>query len=362
VVKKIAILPGDGIGPEVMEGAIQVLQFIGERYNHSFELEKGLIGGIAIDQKGTPLPEETLALCQTSDAVLLGAVGGPKWDQNPSHLRPEKGLLGIRKALGLFANLRPVMIQKALIKASPLKRSVIESVDLMIVRELTGGIYFGEPSGMVDEDTVVDTLRYTREEIKRVVKAAFELAKKRRHHLTSVDKANVLESSKLWRQIVEEVAKSYPDVQVNHVLVDAAAMKLIQDPGQFDVMVTENLFGDILSDEASMLTGSLGMLPSASLRSDEFGLYEPVHGSAPDIAGQDKANPLAMLLSVAMMLRYSFNLPKEAQALEEAIETVLQQGYRTFDLYQGEGTRLGTKEMVKQVLTVLEEKGAVLGV
>ena len=360
--KKLAILPGDGIGPEVMEGAIRVLQFIGERFHHSFQLEKGLIGGIAIDQKGTPLPEETLALCETSDAVLLGAVGGPKWDQNPSHLRPERGLLGLRKALGLFANLRPVSIQKALVEASPLKRSVIESVDLMIVRELTGGLYFGEPSGMVDEETVVDTLRYTRQEIERVVTAAFELAKKRRHHLTSVDKANVLESSKLWRQIVENVSKSYPDVRVDHVLVDAAAMKLIQDPGQFDVLVTENLFGDILSDEASMLTGSLGMLPSASLRSDDFGLYEPVHGSAPDIAGQDKANPLAMLLSVAMMLRYSFNLSKEAQALEEAIESVLESGYRTFDLYNSVGTRLGTRDMVNQVLTVLEEKTAFLGV
>lgn len=360
--KKITILPGDGIGPEVMEGAIRVLKFIEERFDHTFHLEKGLIGGCAIDQEGTPLPDETLALCQSSDAVLLGAVGGPKWDQNPSHLRPEKGLLGIRKALGLFANLRPVAIQKALKEASPLKPSIVETVDLMIVRELTGGIYFGEPSGMVDEETVVDTLRYTREEIKRVVTTAFELARKRRHQLTSVDKANVLESSKLWRRIVEEVASDYPDVQVNHVLVDAAAMKLIQDPGQFDVMVTENLFGDILSDEASMITGSLGMLPSASLRSDDFGLYEPVHGSAPDIAGQDKANPLAMLLSVAMMLRYSFNLFKEAHALEEAIEAVLERGYRTFDLFNGEGTRLGTEAMVNQVLEVLEEKGAYLEV
>ncbi|HET6872789.1 MAG TPA: 3-isopropylmalate dehydrogenase, partial [Sporolactobacillaceae bacterium] len=234
--KKIAILPGDGIGPEVMEGAIRVLKFIEERFDHTFHLEKGLIGGCAIDQEGTPLPDETRVLCQSSDAVLLGAVGGPKWDQNPSHLRPEKGLLGIRKALGLFANLRPVAIQKALKEASPLKPSIVETVDLMIVRELTGGIYFGEPSGMVDEETVVDTLRYTREEIKRVVTAAFELARKRRHQLTSVDKANVLESSKLWRQIVEEEASAYPDVQVNHVLVDAAAMKLIQDPGQFDVI------------------------------------------------------------------------------------------------------------------------------
>ncbi len=357
--KKIAVLPGDGIGPEVMDGALKVLEVIGNRFNHRFEVTKGLIGGIAIDEEGTPLPDATVQLCQSSDAVLLGAVGGPQWDRNPSHLRPEKGLLGIRKALGLFANLRPVAIQKALSEASSLKPSIVENVDMMIVRELTGGIYFGEPSGMVDENTVVDTLRYTREEIERVVRAAFDLARKRRHHLTSVDKANVLESSKLWREIVEQVAPDYPDVTVNHVLVDACAMKLIQDPSQFDVVVTENLFGDILSDEASMLTGSLGMLPSASLRSDSFGLYEPVHGSAPDIAGQNKANPLAMLTSVAMMLRYSFNLSEEANALEQTIEQVLENGYRTFDLFNGEGTRLGTTEMIDQVIATLESKTTV---
>lgn len=357
--KKIAVLPGDGIGPEVMEGALKVLQTIEKRFNHTFETTKGLIGGIAIDEEGTPLPEATVELCKSSDAVLLGAVGGPKWDNNPSHLRPEKGLLGIRKALGLFANLRPVATQKALADSSSLKRSVIESVDLMIVRELTGGIYFGEPSGMVDEHTVVDTLRYSREEIERVVTQAFELARKRRNHLTSVDKANVLESSKFWRKIVEEIAKNYPDVTVNHVLVDAAAMKLIQDPAQFDVVVTENLFGDILSDEASMLTGSLGMLPSASLSTGSFGLFEPVHGSAPDIAGENKANPLAMILSVAMMLRYSFNLAEEAQAIEETIDQVLNEGYRTFDLYKGEGTRLNTSEMIAKIIEKLESKAIV---
>ncbi|WEG11427.1 3-isopropylmalate dehydrogenase [Pullulanibacillus sp. KACC 23026] len=354
--KKIAVLPGDGIGPEVMEGALKVLSFIGDRFKHSFKSEKGLIGGAAIDAEGTPLPEKTVDLCQSSDAVLLGAVGGPKWDQNPAHLRPEKGLLGIRKALGLFANLRPVTLQPALIEASSLKPSIIEKVDLMIVRELTGGIYFGEPSGMVDDETVVDTLRYTKGEIERVVRTAFELARKRRNKLTSVDKANVLSSSKVWRQIVDEVAKEYPDVTVSHQLVDSAAMKLIQDPSQFDVMVMENLFGDILSDEASMLTGSLGMLPSASLRSDSFGLYEPVHGSAPDIAGQNKANPLAMLLSVSMMLRYSFQMVQEAEVIEAAINQVLQEGYRTFDLYQGVGTRLGTTEMIQQILSVIDQQ------
>lgn len=357
--KKLTVLPGDGIGPEVMGGALKVLKVIEDHFHHTFEISKGVIGGIAIDQEETPLPEKTVTLCQSSDAVLLGAVGGPKWDRNPSHLRPEKGLLGIRKALGLFANLRPVTIQKALVDSSPLKREVVESVDLMIVRELTGGIYFGEPSGMENETTVVDTLRYTRAEIERVVTAAFDLARKRRNHLTSVDKANVLESSKFWRQIVEEVAKNYPDVTVDHVLVDAAAMKLIQDPSQYDVVVTENLFGDILSDEASMLTGSLGMLPSASLRSDSFGLYEPVHGSAPDIAGQNKANPLAMILSTAMMLRYSFNLSEEAQAIENAVDAVLAEGYRTFDLFKGEGIRLETDSMVEQIIAQLEKTAVV---
>ncbi|MFC4618460.1 3-isopropylmalate dehydrogenase [Camelliibacillus cellulosilyticus] len=359
--KKIAILPGDGIGPEVMEGAVRVLRAVGDRFHHLFEFHEGAIGGAAIDAAGAPLPDETVALCRDSDAVLLGAVGGPKWDHLPSHLRPEKGLLGIRKQMGLFANLRPVATVKPLMNASTLKKEVIEHVDLVIVRELTGGIYFGLPSGR-DGEKVVDTLQYTKEEIERIVDKAFQLARVRRKKLTSVDKANVLESSKVWREIVDQIADHYPDVKVEHVLVDAAAMKLIRHPEAFDVIVTENLFGDILSDEASMLTGSLGMLPSASLRSDNFGLYEPVHGSAPDIAGTGKANPLAMMMSAAMMLKYSFKMHEEAQALEAAVHETLEAGYHTEDLAVPRGTVLDTKSMVDKVIDQLNENEATAGI
>ncbi len=329
--KKIAVLQGDGIGVEVTDAAMRVIEAVGEKFGHTFQMEKGLIGGAAIDANEAPLPDETIALCETSDAILLGAVGGPKWDDNPSDQRPEKGLLAIRKQFDLFANLRPVVAVPRLLDASPLKREIAERVDMMIVRELTGGLYFGTPSAY-DEKGAVDTLTYSREEIERIVDQAFQIAQKRRKHLTSVDKANVLESSKLWRQIVEEKKVNYPDVTVHHQLVDSAAMKLITEPQFFDVIVTENMFGDILSDEASVLTGSIGLLPSASIRSDGFGLYEPVHGSAPTIAGQNQANPAATILSVAMMMTYSFDLLEEAEAIERAVFATYDAGYFTSDV------------------------------
>ncbi len=355
--KRIAVLPGDGIGPEVMEGAVDVLKAIGRWFGHHFEIEYGAIGGDAIDRFGTPLPEETVKLCKESDAVLLGAVGGPKWDTVPVEIRPEKGLLAIRKELDLYANLRPIKTYDSLVDASPLKKEIVDGVDFVIVRELTGGLYFGKPSGRKGDNAeiAVDTLIYEKHEIQRVVEKAFALAQKRKKKLTSVDKANVLESSRMWREVVNEVAPKYPDVTVEHMLVDVAAMKLMYQPKQFDVIVTENMFGDILSDEASMITGSLGMLPSASLRTDTFGLYEPVHGSAPDIAGQGKANPLAMILSVAMMLRHSFGLQEEAEMVEMAIQEVLNAGYRTGDLWNlGRGVVVGTQEMSQLVFDRLE--------
>lgn len=360
--KQIAVLPGDGIGLEIAQGAIDVLQEVGKRFGHSFEFTTARIGGSAIDQDGTPLPEKTVELCENSDAVLLGAVGGPKWDNNPVHLRPEKGLLGIRKALGLFANLRPVTGFKSLSSASTLKEEVINGVDLMIVRELTGGIYFGQPSQRLEEkgvEAAVDTMFYTRPEMERIIRKAFELAMVRSKKVTSVDKANVLENSRMWREVAIEVAKDFPEVTLEHMLVDNAAMQLIRNPKQFDVMVTENMFGDILSDEASMLTGSLGMLASASLSSDGPGLYEPIHGSAPDIAGQDKANPLAMILSAAMMLRYSFSLHNEADVIEKAVDRVLLDGYRTGDIAKESEEVIGTKEMVEKVIDALPENLAV---
>ncbi|WP_257351386.1 3-isopropylmalate dehydrogenase [Pseudalkalibacillus decolorationis] len=359
--KKVAVLPGDGIGQEVMNGALDVLKAVGDQFGHQFEIVQGDIGGVAIDLHGTPLPKETLERCKESDAVLLGAVGGPKWKDVPVHLRPEKGLLGIRKELGLFANLRPVTTFKSLLDASPLKRSVIQGVDFVIVRELTGGLYFGKPSERrgVNKEIAVDTLRYERSEIEKVVHNAFQLAATRRKKLTSVDKANVLESSRMWREVVDEISVSYPDVEVEHLLVDVAAMKIVYQPTQFDVIVTENMFGDILSDEASMLTGSLGMLPSASLREDSFGLYEPVHGSAPDIAGEDKANPMAMILSVAMMLKHSFGLREEAEMVEMAVQKVLDAGYRTGDLWElGSGTVVGTDAMTQLVVEHIEPNHA----
>lgn len=358
--KNIAVLPGDGIGREVANGAIEVLNAVGDRFGHDFHTEFANIGGAAIDQENTPLSDKTIDLCKQSDAVLLGAVGGPKWDSLPSSMRPEKGLLKIRKELGLFANLRPVTAFQSLLSSSPLKKEIVEGVDLMIVRELTGGLYFGKPSERrgVNREIAVDTLQYSKEEIKRIVEKAFEIAKVRKKKVVSVDKANVLESSKLWREVVEETAGLHPEVAYEHMYVDAAAMKLIHNPKDFDVLVTENMFGDILSDEASMITGSLGMLPSASLREDGFGLYEPVHGSAPDIAGQNKANPLAMILSAAMMLKYTFGLNREAKAVEKAVDDVLKAGYRTFDLRHTGSRIVGTKEMIDLVVKRVREDHA----
>ena len=351
--KKITVLPGDGIGPEVVASAVKVLQVIGKRYNHTFHLGYAAIGGAAIDQFNNPLPDETIAMCENSDAVLLGAVGGPKWDNNPPELRPEKGLLKIRKHFDLFANLRPVKAFPSLLASSPLKREVAENVDLMIVRELTGGIYFGEPRTKTNEGAV-DTCVYSRTEIERIVDNAFELARLRRGKLCSVDKANVLDTSRLWREIVEEKKAQYPDVEVEHNLVDSVAMKLITNPGHYDVVVTENMFGDILSDEASVITGSLGVLPSASIRGDQFGLYEPVHGSAPDIAGQGKANPAATILSVAMMLQYSFGMKEEAAEIERAVNAVFEDGYFTADLAR-EGNRvLTTEEWTNKVINEID--------
>ncbi|MBB6454127.1 3-isopropylmalate dehydrogenase [Salirhabdus euzebyi] len=357
--KHIVLLPGDGIGQEVMDAARAILEAVSDQFGHSFTYQTADIGGVAVDLHGTPLPEDTVRACKKADAILLGAVGGPKWDQLPSHLRPEKGLLGIRKELGLFANLRPIKGFSQLLHASPLKEEVVKGSDLLIVRELTGGLYFGTPSERSEDgQSVVDTLSYERKEIERIVEKAFQSARLRRKHLTSVDKANVLESSKLWREVVEEKKKDYPDVIVQHLLVDAAAMKLVTNPSQFDVIVTENMFGDILSDEASVLTGSLGMLPSASLREDGVGLYEPVHGSAPDIAGKAVANPLAMILSAALMLRYSFGLEEEACAIEEAVEETLKYGYHTADLHIVDGQRVGTKEMTRLVAEAISSQSA----
>lgn len=358
--KRIAVLPGDGIGKEIIRGAVDVLQAVGERFGHKFHFSYGKIGGGAIDELGTPLPDETIDLCKESDAVLLGAVGGPKWDQQPAHMRPEKGLLKIRKELDLYANLRPTIYYSSLAESSPLKKEVIENVDLLMVRELTGGLYFGKPSERSKQDgkdVVVDTLFYQKEEMTRVIKLAFQLAQNRKKKVTSVDKANVLESSRLWREVAEEVSKDYPDVKLEHMLVDNAAMQMIKNPTQFDVVVTENMFGDILSDEASVLTGSLGMLPSASLSEGGPYLFEPIHGSAPDIEGQNLANPLATILSAAMMLRLSFGLEDEALAIEKAVDEVLNAGYRTKDI-DSEGMKLvTTTEMTEQVkATILDNQ------
>lgn len=350
--KKITVLPGDGIGPEVIGAAVRVLKAVGTKYGHDFRTAYASIGGAAIDQFNDPLPEATIKLCQESDAILLGAVGGPKWDNNPSHLRPEAGLLKIRKTFDLFSNLRPVTAFPTLLDSSPLKREVVENVDLMIVRELTGGIYFGEKKRTEEEAS--DLNIYTREEIERIVDNAFQLAQVRRKKLCSVDKANVLETSRLWRQIVEEKKAQYPDVEVEHNLVDSVAMKLIINPAYYDVVVTDNMFGDILSDEASVITGSLGVLPSASIRGDNFGLYEPVHGSAPDIAGQGIANPAATILSVAMMLKYSFGLHDEAKVIEDAVNAVFEKGFYTIDLAPDKSKALGTDEWTDKVLEEID--------
>lgn len=361
--KRIAVLPGDGIGKEVVKGAIEVLQAVGERFGHHFYFQYGKIGGEAIDTVGTPLPDETIELCKESDAVLLGAVGGPKWERHPVYLRPERGLLKIRKELNLYANLRPTNYYASLAESSPLRKEVIEGVDMLMVRELTGGLYFGKPSERTQrngEDAVVDTLYYQKEEMHRVIKLAFQLARARRGKVTSVDKANVLESSRMWREVAEEVAKDYPDVELEHMLVDNAAMQMIRKPKQFDVVVTENMFGDILSDEASVLTGSLGMLPSASLSEKGPYLYEPIHGSAPDIEGENMANPLAMILSAAMMLRLSFGMNEEAEAIEKAVNQVLDVGYRTKDIMTFGKKSVTTNEMIKEVKATILDNEAIM--
>jgi len=345
---KIAVLPGDGIGAEIVPEAIKALQAIGGKFGHQFQFTEALIGGAAYDAVGHPLPDSTLELCRSSDAVLLGAIGGPKWDSLPVHLRPEVGaLLPLRKELGLYANLRPCMLFPSLIHASTLKDEVISGVDLIVIRELTGGLYFGEKSREKTPDggeKATDILSYSTFEIKRIARFAYEVARKRRRKLCSVDKANVLESSRLWRETVTAMAKDYPDVETSHMYVDNCSMQLIRNPKQFDVIVTENMFGDILTDEASMLTGSIGMLPSASI-GGQVGLYEPSHGSAPDIAGQQKANPLATILSAAMMLRYSFNLEAEARAIESAVQQIMAEGYRTPDLMEAGQTLVNTAQM-----------------
>lgn len=345
---QIAVIPGDGIGPDVVEQTLKVMDKVGEKFGHTFNYTKVLAGGCAIDATGACLPQETIDICKASDAVLLGAVGGWKWDNLPGDQRPERALLGLRKALGLFANLRPALLFEQLADASPLKPEILAGgLDIVVVRELTGGIYFGE-KGHRDTDlgpAAYDIEQYAEGEVRRIAKVAFDMAMKRSKHVTSVDKANVLESSRLWRRVVAEVAQDYPEVTLDNLYVDNAAMQLVRNPRQFDVIVTSNIFGDILSDEASQITGSIGMLPSASLSEGNFGMYEPVHGSAPDIAGQDKANPMATILSAAMMLRYTFGLGAEADAIENAVKSVLDQGYRTPDLYAGQGTQVGTAQM-----------------
>ena len=348
----IALLKGDGIGPEIVDSAVKVLEAIGNKFGHEFVFTPYLIGGIAIDTCGEPLPKETVEGCLASDSVLLGAVGGPKWDTLPGNIRPEKALLGIRAAMGLFTNLRPAKLYPALKGECPLRADIVENgFDIMVVRELTGGIYFGE-RGMREGkwgEEAYDTECYSRMEIERIAKVAFETARKRGKKVTSIDKANVLESSRLWRKIMHETAERYPDVEYSDMLVDNAAMQLVRNPAQFDVVVTSNMFGDILSDEASQITGSIGMLPSASLGETTRGLYEPIHGSAPDIAGQHKANPIATILSAAMMLLHSFGLAKESDAIVSAVDAVLNAGYRTADLSHG-AAYLSTEEITAKIL------------
>ncbi|MFK8182852.1 MAG: 3-isopropylmalate dehydrogenase [Phormidesmis sp.] len=345
---RITLLPGDGIGPEIMTVAVSVLQQVGQQHDIEFDFTEALLGGAAIDATGSPLPDETLAACRESDAVLLASIGGYKWDNLPRAQRPETGLLGLRAGLGLFANLRPATILPQLLEASSLKPEIVEGVDIMVVRELTGGIYFGTPKGIFeaeDGQRGVSTMVYHSSEVDRIGKVAYETAKKRGGRLCSVDKANVLEVSQLWRDRITALSADYPDVELSHLYVDNAAMQLVRAPKQFDTIVTGNLFGDILSDAAAMLTGSIGMLPSASLGADGPGVFEPVHGSAPDIAGQDKANPLAQVLSAAMMLRYGLNQPAPADQIEQAVLKVLDQGYRTGDIMSDGMKAVGCKGM-----------------
>jgi len=350
----LAVLPGDGIGPEVIAEGTKVLQAINKRFGHEFNLNYDMVGGAAIDKTGKALPPDTLKVCKKCDAVLLGAVGGPKWDDPKAKVHPEDGLLALRKGLRLFANLRPVKVLPPLVDSANLKPEIIKGVDLIFVRELTGGLYFARPKRQWQTSRgrrATDSMTYSEQEIARIVRVGFERARGRHKKLVSVDKANVLESSRLWRQVAMEVAKEYPDIELEHMLVDACAMRLIQNPPYFDVLVTENMFGDILTDEASMLAGSMGMLPSASLAGvpqeevNIFGMYEPIHGSAPRRAGLNMANPIAIILSIAMMLRYSFGLIREAQAIETAVDDVLQEGYRTYDIMDEGKIKVGTKEM-----------------
>jgi 3-isopropylmalate dehydrogenase len=361
--KNIVLLPGDGIGKEVTHVAAEILKSICEQNGVTIETESFLVGGASLDAHNVPIQEHVITACQKADAVLLGAVGGPKWDQLPSHQRPEQALLKLRKELGLFNNLRPVKVYSSLVDASTLRPEIVDGVDLLVVRELTGGLYFGEPK-KVSPDTenggevAIDTMIYHTFEIERIVRAAFDSARLRRGKVTSVDKANILYTSQLWRKTVEQIAKEYPEVHLEHMLVDNCAMQLVRNPKQFDVIVTENMFGDILSDEAAMLTGSIGMLPSASL-GNGTAMYEPVHGSAPDIAGQNKANPIATVASVAMMLRYSLDLPNLALKLEDAIESVLVKGYRCADLTQGAKHIVGTQEMGKLILEHIKDSESV---
>ena len=358
--KKLLILPGDGIGPEIVSEAVKVLEALHRQFGLAVEMEQGLIGGAAYDAAGHPLPEETLELARVADAVLLGAVGGPRWESLDISVRPEKGLLGIRAALELFANLRPAILYPQLASASTLKAEVVAGLDIMIVRELTGGIYFGKPRGVRTLDSGerqgYNTLVYSESEIRRIGRVAFEIALKRDRRVTSVDKANVLECTELWREVMEEIAKEYPQVELSHMYVDNAAMQLVRAPKQFDVVVTGNMFGDILSDAAAMLTGSIGMLPSASLDERNKGMYEPIHGSAPDIAGQGIANPLATILSVAMLLRYSLDEQELAQRIENAVQQVLEQGLRTADIHSEGCRRVSTEQMGDAVVAALLEQ------
>jgi 3-isopropylmalate dehydrogenase len=354
---RITLLPGDGIGPEIMAVAVDVLKRVGQQLEIQFEFQEALMGGVAIDATGSPLPAETLEACRNSNAVLLAAIGGTKWDSLPNDQRPERGLLGLRAGLGLFANLRPAQILPQLVDASTLKREVVEGVDIMVVRELTGGIYFGQPRGIFATETGekrgVNTMVYSESEIDRIGRVAFETARKRSKRLCSVDKSNVLEVSQLWRDRITQLSQEYPDVELSHLYVDNAAMQLLRYPKQFDTIVTGNLFGDILSDAAAMLTGSIGMLPSASLGASSPGVFEPVHGSAPDIAGQDKANPIAQVLSAAMMLRYGLNEPEAANRLEQAVLKVLDQGDRTGDIMSAGMNLLGCQAMGAAIVQAL---------
>ena len=347
----IVVLPGDGIGPEVCNEAIKVLNHLNDIYKLDILIEESAVGGSAYEEFGNPLPEDTLKAAKEADAILLGAVGGPKWDNIDYELRPERALLGLRAELDLFANLRPAILSKYLSDSSSLKSDKVQDLNLLIVRELTGGIYFGEPRGRSKSgDSAFNTMIYSKTEIARIGRIAFEAAQKRNKKLCSVDKANVLEVSVLWREVISQLSEEYPDVELSHMLVDNAAMQLVRDPKQFDVIVTGNLFGDILSDIAAMLTGSIGMLPSASLNSENKGMYEPVHGSAPDISGKELANPIAAILSVAMMLKYSFNMNEASSAIENSIQEVLSEGYRTYDLEGSKKNKLSTSEMGNKII------------